>query len=308
MPLNSSSTLLVSSEAPSNFEDEVTFTATVSDPVSGDPNTNTAPLGTVQFVADGTFGFGSSGLVPLSASISAIAATATVATYIGPNTFTAGQKVTTSGFVLNPQFNQTNVVIATASSSNFTVIGTYTPLAQVSHSGTATSTSASQASATTNVLISGLHAIVAHYLGDPTPVTGHASSDSNTLTQQVVNVATNNVVEVPGFSLLTTFSTQGDSALVPQAQLFAIPASPHLHQSINLLWDTINVGFISITGNNGVDYQPGGFNTGLISTSGLGIFVVGNGFTQNITLTLQAYDQTQTPIAGLTSSVHIVIS
>jgi hypothetical protein len=312
MPLNSSSTLLVSSEAPSNFEDQITFTATVSDPIAGDPNTNTAPLGVVHFVADGTFDFsGISGvsLSPLSAAITAISASATVATYTAANNFSAGQKVTIGSFIAPYlQFNQTNVIIATANANSFTVNGTYTVQPQVNQNGIATSTSASQAQASTTVLIPGLHTIVAHYLGDSTPVTGHAASDSNTVTQQVVNVAVVNTVEVPGFSLLSTFSAQGDSALVPQAQLIAIPSTPHSHQSINLLWDTINVAFIGITGNNSVDYQPGGFNTGLISTSGLGIFVVGNGFTANITLTLQAYDQTQTPIAGLTSSVHIVIS
>ena len=309
MPLNSATPVLVSSEAPSHFEDEVTFTCTVSDPITGDPNPNTAPQGTVDFVADGSFGFGSATLSPLSAPTTAVQSTLTVATYTAVNNFTAGQKVTITGYIGGlAQFSQTNVVIATANSSSFTVGGVYTVHVQTTAGGTATSTSASSCSASTTVLIAGLHTIQALYLGDATPVTGHTSANSNILTQQVVAVNTLNTVEFPGFALTASFTTTGDEALLPQAQLEAIPASTHAHVSINLLWTTLNVAFIRITGTNGVDYLPFGFDTGLISTSGSGIYIVGNGFTANITLTLQAYDGSMNPLAGVTSSVHIVIS
>src|SRR5271157_1115595 len=309
MALNSSSTLLVSSEAPSSFEDMVTFTATVSDPVIGDPNPNTAPIGTVQFVADGSFGFGSVSLAPISSLITAVQASTSIATYTSSNTFTAGQRVTITGFFGGfVQFNQTNVAIATANANSFTINGSYTAQVQVPLNGNAVNTSASQAQASTTRLIPGLHTIVATYLGDPTLVTGHTGSVSNTVTQQVVNVSTTNVVEVPGFALISTYSTTGDSSLPPQAQLFAIPSTAAPTQSIDLLWNTLNVAFIGITGDNGVDYQPGGFNTGFVSTSGSGIYVIGNGFTASILLTLQAYDMTQTPIAGLISAVQITIT
>jgi len=311
MPLNSSSTLLTSSEAPSSFETEVTFTAIVSDPVAGDPNPNTAPIGpgSVLFVADGSFGFGTADLVPLASVITAIQASVTVATYISANQFAANQKVTITGFFgAFAQFNQTNVTIASATANSFTINGSYTAQAQVSLNGNATSTSAGIAQASTTVLIPGLHTVVATYLGDATPITGHTGSVSNTLTQQVINVSVTDVVEVPGFALISTYSTAGDSSLPPQAQLFAIPSTAVPVASIDLLWNTLNVAFIGITGNNGVDYQPGGFNTGFISTSGSGIYVIGNGFTVSILLTLQAYDITQTPIAGLTSAVQITIT
>jgi len=309
MPLNSSSTLLVSSLAPSSFETEVTFTATVSDPVVGDPNLNTAPIGTVQFVADGSFGFGTVSLAAITSFITAIQSSTSIATYTSTNTFTAGQSVTITGFFgPQAQFNQTNVTIATATASSFTVNGSYTAQIQVPLTGNATSTSASMAQASTTVLIPGLHTVVATYLGDATPTTGHTGSVSNTLTQQVINVSVTDVVEVPGFALISTYSTAGDSSLPPQAQLFAIPSTAAPVASIDLLWNTLNVAFIGITGNNGVDYQPGGFNTGFISTSGSGIYVIGNGFTVSILLTLQAYDITQTPIAGLTSAVQITIT
>jgi hypothetical protein len=309
MPLNSATPSLVSSLAPSHFEDDVTFTCTVSDPITGDPNPNTAPQGTVDFVADGSFGFGSATLAPLTAPTTAVQSSATVATYTAANNFTAGQGVTITGYI-GPlaQFSQTNVTIASANSSSFTVNGVYTVHAQTIAGGTATSTSASMCSASTTVLIAGLHTIQALYLGDPTPITGHSPSNSNIVTQQVVAVSTLNTVEFPGFALIATFTTAGDGALQPQAQLEAIPASAHVHQSISLLWNTLNVFYVRITGNNSVDYQPLGFDTGLISTSGSGIYVVGSGFTANITLTLQAYDASQNPLAGVTSSIHIVIS
>jgi hypothetical protein len=309
MALNSATAVLVSSLAPSHFEDEVTFTATVSDPITGDPNPNTAPIGTVLFVADGSFGFGSQSLVPLTAAITKVQATALVATYTAANTFTSGQKVTITGFGGGlTQFNQTNVVIASATASSFTVGGSFTITAQTSASGTATSTSASSCSASTTVLIPGLHTIQAQYLGDSTPVTGHTATNSNILTQQVVAANTLNTVEFPGFALTASFTTAGDESLLPQAQLEAIPAAAHPHQSINLLWTTLNVAYVRITGTNGVDYLPFGFDTGLVSTSGSGIYVVGNGFTASITLNLQAYDGSQNPLAGVTSSVHITIS
>jgi hypothetical protein len=120
---------------------------------------------------------------------------------------------------------------------------------------------------------------------------------------------------LPGFALIASFSTQGDSALAPQATLFAVPSNTTVHHPINLLWDTLNVSFVGITGNNGVDYQspppPGsftGFNTGLLSTNGSGIYIVNTGFTASITLTLQAYDALQNPILGLTSTVVITIT
>jgi hypothetical protein len=308
MALNSTSSLLVSSEAPSSYEDEVTFTVTVSDPISGDPNPNTAPQGNVTFVIDGS-PVGTVSVAALTALVSAIQSTTSVATYIAQNPFTAGQNVTITGFFgLFAQFNQTNVPIASVGLNSFTVNGTYTAQTQVSLNGNATSTSASAAQASTTGLSVGLHSALANYLGDATPVTGHTASTSNTVTQQVVAVSVSDVVEIPGFALIGSYSTAGDSSLPPQAQLFAIPSTAAPAESINLLWNTLNVAFVGITGNNGVDYQPGGFNTGFISTSGSGIYVIGNGFTASILLTLQAYDSTQTPIAGLTSAVSITIT
>jgi hypothetical protein len=313
MPLNDSFTFVVSGEQPSNFEDEVTFTATVSDPVTGDPNPNTAPTGAVFFVADGSFGFGSGSLSPLTASVTAIQSSTSVATYIAANSFAPGQRVTTSGFfntlsVPNGvQFNQTNVAIASATSTSFTVNGVYTAQIQVSQAGNSISTTTSTAQGSTTILIPGLHTIQALYTG-PGNSGNHNPSNSNILTQQVINVPATTIVEVPGFALIASFSLNGDNTLPPSAQLFPVPSTATIHQTISLLWSTLNVAFIRITGNNGIDYQPSGFDTGFISTSGSGLYVVAAGFTQNISLTLQGYNFAHVAIPGVSSSANITIT
>jgi hypothetical protein len=120
---------------------------------------------------------------------------------------------------------------------------------------------------------------------------------------------------LPGFALIASYSAGGDSALAPQATLYAVPENAAPGQSVSLLWDTLNVSYVGITGNNHVDFQspppPGsitGFNTGLLSTTSAGIYIVNGGFTTTITLTLQAFDASQNPIPGLTSTVVITVS
>jgi hypothetical protein len=112
---------------------------------------------------------------------------------------------------------------------------------------------------------------------------------------------------LPSFALIAEYSTSGDGALPPQVSFFAVPSTAAPHQSIDLLWYTFNVGQIEITGNNGVDYQPGGFDSGRISTSGSGIYIVSLGFTVGITLTLTAYDAMGNPL-GITKIVVITIT
>ena len=159
-------------------------------------------------------------------------------------------------------------------------------------------------------LTAGPHTINAFWSGD----INFSSSPSNSVSQ-LVNAVVGSGNVLPGFALIAEFSPLGDGSLPPQALLYAVPANTHAHVPVDLLWDTLNVAFVRITGNNGVDYMTppipgsvGGFDTTLLSTSGAGIYVVPNGFTANISLTLQAYDATQTPIPGLTSSVTITIT
>ena len=311
MPLDVTMTSIVSSEAPSNFEDQVTFTATVVD-TAGSP---TPPTGAVVFQFD-LVGFGTPNLVTLTCNVFSISATTSVATYIGANSFSPGTIVNITGFAGGfAQFNGTNLVVASANANQFTVSRSMTAQSQVNQDGVATSTNTAQCQASTTVMPVGVHTVMATYGGDG----GHQGSSSS-LQQQVVNVAATNVVELPGFTLIASFSTQGDTSLPPQATLNAIPSTVAHNTSVSLLWDTLNVAYVRITGNNHVDYVNGnapcitppfstnGFDTCFLSTSGSGLYVVGNGFTSNITLTLQAYDSSQTAIPGLTSSVSITVT
>ncbi len=151
------------------------------------------------------------------------------------------------------------------------------------------------------ILSVGIHNITAVYTGDANY--SGCTATPNPLVQQVTTV----VIfppDIAGFALMASFSSAGDSALPPQAILFAVPANTSAHTSITLLWNTINVGQVEITGNNGLDPA---FDTGRISTTGSGVYIVGNGFTKTILLTLTAYDATGSPL-GLTSTATVTIS
>lgn len=238
MPI-STTTALITSLSPANFEDNLLFTATVTGSSSNVPGPG-VPGGNVQFW-DGPIG--------------------------------------------------TGLLLASVPLTNLTG-------------------STGQAQMQISSLTAGSHSINAFWSGDA----NFSSSPSNTVSQQINSVVGSGNV-LPGFALIAEFSPLGDGALPPQALLYAVPANTHVHVPVDLLWDTLNVAFVRITGNNGVDYMtpppPGsllGFDTTLLSTSGAGIYVVSNGFTATITLTLQAYDATQTIILGLTSSVTITIT
>lgn len=123
------------------------------------------------------------------------------------------------------------------------------------------------------------------------------------------------IVPLIGFGLVASYTAQGDASLPPQASLVAVPSLVAPGQETVLVYTTLNVAYVRITGNNHVDYQlpppPGsvsGFDTGFLSTSGSGLYQVPNGFTVGILLTLAAYDATHTVIVGLTPTVTITVT
>lgn len=221
---NTTNSLLISSEAPSFFEDTVTFTTTVTAAPQLGSN---PPTGTVTFF-DGLITLATVGVVPTSPTSDHSVATLDITT-----------------------------------------------------------------------LAIGTHSISAVYSGDG----NYSPSTSNTVLQQV-NALTAPTNTVPPFCAIASFTPNGDTSLPPQATLFAVPANTTPHHSVTLLWDTINVAQIEITGNNGVDPA---FDTGLLTTAGSGAYVVGNGFLATITLLLTAYDRQGNPL-GLTSQTTVVIS
>jgi len=113
---------------------QVGLTGTTSTTVGGQlvpPNTAFITSGTTTLTTTGT---------PASASITAVSASATTWTITATNTFVAGQTVIISGITGATGYNGT-YVIATASSSSFTIANTSSPSGTPGYSGaTATNT------------------------------------------------------------------------------------------------------------------------------------------------------------------------
>ncbi len=107
---------------------------------------------------------------------------------------------------------------------------------------------------------------------------------------------------LPGFAILATYSAQGDVGLPPQMLLYAIPSTAAPDSPITLLWDTLNVAEIEITGSSG---SPP-FDSGRITTSGSGVYIVTGGFTATTILTINGYDSHGNPIPGLYPSSTVV--
>jgi len=121
-------------------------------------------------------------------------------------------------------------------------------------------------------------------------------------------------VPLVGFALIASYSTAGDALLAPQADFVAVPSLATSGQPINLVFTTLNVAYVRITGNNHVDYQlpppPGsvsGFDTGFISTLGSGLYTLPHGFTATILLTLTAYNSSFVSL-GLTPTQTIMVT
>jgi hypothetical protein len=134
-----------------------------------------------------------------------------------------------------------------------------------------------------NTMNPGLHTLTAAYQGN----TLYDVSTHN-LIQQVLDL-TEPLAVIPGFALIASFSSQGDSGLLPQAQLSVIPVSAPANTSLTLLWTVLNVPKIQIT-------TLAGFDTGLITTTGSGAYVVSNGVLSTTIFTLHALDATGSPI------------
>lgn len=108
---------------------------------------------------------------------------------------------------------------------------------------------------------------------------------------------------LPGFGVVSSFTPNGDDALAPQATLYTVPHHSPVNTPVTILWDTLNVAFITITGNNGFD-PP--FSLGPISVSGAGVYVWNPGWTHSITLLLTAFDINHVPL-GLTATTTVII-
>jgi len=89
-------------------------------------------------------------------------------------------------------------------------------------------------------------------------------------------------VIVSGFSLLASYDASGDSVSSYSASLTSTPAATYADTSLALMWVTNNVSTIRLTGGTS-------FDTGVISTAGLGVYTVADGFGATTTIYMACY-------------------
>ena len=87
----------------------------------------------------------------------------------------------------------------------------------------------------------GIHSLSAVYTPASIEWIGHTSL---TVNESITASAT----FLPGFYLVASYSTVGDALLPPQASLVAIPSLAAPAQPINLVYTTLNVAYVRITG------------------------------------------------------------
>jgi hypothetical protein len=192
----SSSTSVASSENPSMFGDNVTFTATVT---AVSPGAGT-PTGTVNFTIDGSpsgSGTLSGGTTSISTSSLSAGAHTVVATYAGDTNFTGGSgsltqtvnqasSSTAVSSSVNPSvFGQSVTFSATVSSCAGTPTGTVQFFVDGSNFGSPMTLSGGTASTSTAGLSVGTHTITASYSGD----TNFSGSSGSLAGGQTVNQA-----------------------------------------------------------------------------------------------------------------------
>jgi len=220
---------------------------------------------------------------------------------------------TTATLVVSPspsQFEQQIAMTVTVTASSFNVAppsGAVNFFDGVNLLGTVNLTPLSPTSTISTaeldltILTVGFHNLSAIYVGDANYIGCTATPDP--FVQQVIAVVSAAPI-VPGFALIASYQSTGDSSLPPQAALAANPSNTTAGHSVTLIWDTINVAQIEITGNNGID-PP--FDSGRITTAGSGIYIKGTGWTHTILLTMTCYDATGHPL-GLTASATVTIT
>jgi hypothetical protein len=156
-----------------------------------------------------------------SASITNVAATTSIATFTGTNNFIAGQKVTITGLTSTPAaLNLTNVTIATASGSDFTVAGTFTTLSSTAVSGaTAVIVSGQAQFAVPTVSIASGGAGEIHYFDAAQFEAGSSATDYVDARRIDIKLGANriNLAKNPSFESVTTNWAATGAALTTDA-------------------------------------------------------------------------------------------
>ncbi len=107
--------------------------------------------------------------------------------------------------------------------------------------------------------------------------------------QALVAMSPVSAMFVPGFAVVASYIPSGD-VLIPLMSLVALPTSVGLGIStVELLWITVGVAQVRITGTNGLD-------TGLMGPSGIYTLTLNEGSPNVIILTMDGYDAHGNPI------------
>ena len=117
---------------------------------------------------------------------------------------------------------------------------------------------------------------------------------------QLVLMPRGSLLDLPGFALIASYRTYGDSNLPSWASFSALPSSVAVGQPVFILWTSNNVVEISIVGTNGIDSVSES-----ISTVGSGIYEVAGGFQTSITLACTGYDSGGNAIGSQDLSVTV---
>jgi hypothetical protein len=145
----------------------------------------------------------------------------------------------------------------------------------------------------------GTHLVTASYSGDAYYYPGTA-----TLSQLIV--AEGGIyADLPGFALVASCLPVGDDSLPPWASFVADPPTAAPGQPVYLLWTGLNIASVRMYGDNGMGDS---LDTGVLQTSGSGIYTVSNGFQHSITLSCIAYDSSVPPDVVASQALAITVT
>ena len=126
----------------------------------------------------------------------------------------------------------------------------------------------------TTALSVGSHMVTATYSGDV-----DFASVETTLIQLVLTPRGDSLLDLPGFAVFASYSSEGDTSLPAWATFTAVPASTTAGTPVYILWSSNNVVAVSIEG------APS-----LINTNGSGIYEFTSGFSVSTVVTCIAFD------------------
>jgi len=141
------------------------------------------------------------------------------------------------------------------------------------------------------------HLFAAVYGGDGT----HAGSSSG-LVQLILTASGLFPLDLPGFAVMASYDEEGDVNLPPWASFSAVPSMASPLQPVYVLWTSVNVAKVRISGTNGIDT----LDTGNLFTTGSGTYEVASGFHDTITLNCAAYDSSGNAVA--TQSLQVTVA